>query len=54
MLLTEESYGGSSGRLGFFLIFSESNSECRFFEDFNRKWIRNVRVENPGFLPTRS
>ena len=21
---------------------------------FFRKWIRNVRVENPGFLPTRS
>ena len=25
-----------------------------FLEDFIRKWIRNVRVENPGFLPTRS
>ena len=25
-----------------------------FFEDFFRKWIRNARVENHGFLPTRS
>ena len=25
-----------------------------FFDHFPRKWIRNVRVENPGFLPTRS
>ena len=23
-----------------------------FFEDFFKKWIRNVRVGNPGFLPT--
>ena len=28
--------------------------KVKFFEDFLRKWIRNVRVEKPGFLPTRS
>ena len=35
-------------------LYSESISENYFEEVFCRKWIRNVKVENPGFLPTRS
>ena len=40
--------------LGSFFLYSESISENSFVEVFCRKWIRNVKVENPGFLLTRS
>ena len=40
--------------LGCLFLYSESISENYFAENFCRKWIRNVKVENPGFLPTRS
>ena len=40
--------------LGCLFLYSESISENYFVEFFCRKWIRNVKVENPGFLPTRS
>ena len=40
--------------LGCLFLYSESSSENYFVEIFCRKWIRNVKVENPGFLPTRS
>ena len=40
--------------LGCLFSYSESISENYFVEIFCRKWIRNVKVENPGFLPTRS
>ena len=40
--------------LGCLFLYSESFSENYFVEIFCRKWIRNVKVENPGFLPTRS
>ena len=42
------------GCLGCFFLYSESISENYFVAIFYRKWIRNVKVENPGFLPTRS
>ena len=40
--------------LGCRFLYSESISENYFVEIFCRKCIRNVKVENPGFLPTRS
>ena len=40
--------------LGCLFLYSESISETYVVEIFCRKWIRNVKVENPGFLPTRS
>ena len=35
--------------LGCLFWYSESISENYFVEIFGRKWIRNVKVENPGF-----
>ena len=42
------------GSLGCLFLYSESIFENYFVGIFRRKWIRNVKVENPGFLPTRS
>ena len=56
MFVVDRGWQGKGNEiLGCFLWVSESNSESKFLKFFfYRKWILNGRIENPGFLPTRS